>query len=528
MLRTESLLRKGIFWAAVLGCASPAFGRQAMVNGVITDTLDWRVPPSAPLVLDRTKINTKIVPSILQAPSLQLNARESELQVDSGPQASETFSATSLEPSAPPTVFAIYDLYAGTLRVDLFRTEKMGRSAQLVQAQFSPMHGSQWKSQGSFKDAMGASVDPFAQWQNPAAAPDRTGTNPNAPGNLFYNISPAGAQVVVSMAMQLVKSPTGILGISNVKTTRTDQQMPLTPLAQSGSSLYNYQSLQYVEWFSILPASLSAGGKTVWVCANGALPSNCMDTLKMPSLTKLHKMQGNYAGLGTRSPLGGDCMQGAVSPCTNTMAYASDTIKSWPTAAVNHLMADTTQSLRYPVLKAYLEMGARGRVGQTAIAAPAQKTVEALFMGKTKPAGLSQDSESAANSKDLAYGALAQAPTGLVVNTNPAVDLSAQNSQAGVSMGNALAGPPQTAALGAIPYFLQESLLTDEYDTLKQTRKMLGTFNTQNPNAEVSTGQYQASQGQTAAPSTQVGTVQNQTQTNSNKGLAIRQQQSVR
>lgn len=521
-------LKKVFFLAACATLTLPATARQVVINSALVDTLEWRVPDAAPLVRDRSKLAVNVRPNAMVAPTLQLNGREPELQVDTPVNSNQTFSAVSLEPSAPPTVFAIYDLYSGTLRVDLFKVEKLGRTAQFLQAQFAPMHGSQWKAQGTFKDTSGIAVDPFIQWQNPWNMPDRTGTVPNAPGNLFYNISPAGAQVVVSMAMASVKAPTAILGISNVKTTRADMQMPLTPLAKSVTPpLYDYQSTQYIEWFSILPASLSSGGKTVWVCASGALPASCPDSLKMPSLTKIQKMHPNHRLLGTQSTLGGDCSQGAFSPCTNTMSMPAGTVKAWSTAGPNQLITDGSQTATYPVLQAYLAMGARGRVGQIAIAPPSKQTFDGLSMGKTKLAGLSNDSENAANSLDIGYGAPASAPQGLVVTGSSALDLSVQNSQAGVAMNTALEGPPQTASLYAIPYFLQESVMPDEFDTLKQTRKMLGTFNTQNPTSDVTPGAYRSSYGQALNPTLDPSTVQSQTQTSSSKGLAVRQKQAV-
>jgi hypothetical protein len=239
-------------------CASKRIGGTA----VAYQKLDWRRISDLPSA-------SKVGESRTQDSSATNRAA-----VALGIEASELASIAATFPVNVPYVVGRYNPLDSTLRIDLFKLERVlsgtTSKAGLYQAQFGPSHGDIWKaarsyiSPSEFKAGTVPGVNPFAAFQTPG--------NDN-----FSNISLAAAQVAVGHAMRLTGTPFALLAVSQPRVSSREESTsswfkktqkvwvyghskPLWYIAQTTSTLARTSTLSFAAFCAADPAAEDCPG----------------------------------------------------------------------------------------------------------------------------------------------------------------------------------------------------------------------------------------------------------------------------
>lgn len=521
----KTLPKKLILASLIAGMSvqNIAYAATWTVNGTPVDTLNWIAPPGAPLVTDRTKsANTVSTPS-LKANSLQLQGRESELNTDATIAAGGTNEAAVLDPTTAPLVLGYYNPGNNTLRIDILKVEKTGRTPLYYYAQFSPRHGSIWKALKTYKDSSGNPVDPFAQWQDPNNGPERTGMVPNAPGNLFTGISMGGAQTALAHAMQIAKAPSAMLAVGTyrIKTWEETKGRKYNRRKE-----YHYQAFGKADWFSLTAPTVQEGGFHAWTCAQATTDLNtCIDSLKMPTLMRIQPMKPIEIAdrnAGIRTPSGGLCATGEAG-CESELYH--DIIvkkKNWAKIAGFAVLGTMTGGAAFGAFSSMVNGWSQSQAVKQSPGTPSTAEMQSQFMGAPRDIDTTTTGETYDNSKATKFGTPSKG-----TNLTPGDDW---NQKAVTLLTDRMNRTPfDTALLGPIRYFVVNSALVDEYGAMGKTKKLLGLFNTYDPNSKTNApGDYKKSDATTTTdPTTQQGTTQNQTQTRTKKGPATDQRKAA-
>lgn len=523
-MKKTSLPKKLVLASLIAGLSvqNIAYAATWTVNGTPVDTLNWVAPPSAPLVTDRSKSANSINTTALQANNLQLQGRESELNTDTVLAAGGTNEATVLDPTTAPLVLGYYNPSNNTLRIDILKVEKTGRAPLYYYAQFSPRHGSIWKALKTYKDTNGNAVDPFAQWQDPSNPPDRTGTVTNAPGNLFKSISLGGAQTALAHAMQIAKAPSAVLAVGSYRIkTWEETKGP----KYNRRKEYHYQALGKAEWYSLTAPTVQEGGLHAWTCAQATTDvTSCPDSLKMPTLMRIQPMKAIEIAdrnPGIRTPSGGLCV--IEEPNCETVLY-HDIIprkKNWLNiagAAAIGFMGGMGPAVMLGMMQGHFESQKVKKSPGT----PGATELESQLIGAPRDIDTTATGETYDNSKAAKFG---------TPSTGTAASAGDQwNQKAITELTNRMNKTPfDPSLLGPIRFYVVNSALVDEYGAMGKTKKLLGLFNTYDPNSKTTApGDYRKSDAtNTTDPTTQPGTTQNQTQTKTRKGPATDQRKAA-
>lgn len=172
------------------------------------------IPMAAPK-LQWTRLSDMPVQPLHGTETVSLAGRQELLMADKAAlllnvKSSEIASMVSAFPSNVPYVFARYNVLDNTMRIDIFKLEKVSSGgtmrAGLYHAVWGPAMGDAWKlnrsyiSPDAFK-AGAAGVNPFNSFKVPGS-------------DDFANITLEGAQVAVGHAMRMVGAPLGLFSTS--------------------------------------------------------------------------------------------------------------------------------------------------------------------------------------------------------------------------------------------------------------------------------------------------------------------------
>lgn len=186
--------------------------------------------------------------------------------------AEEVATANSMAPSNVPYVLARYNPADSTLRIDIFKLEKVmkqgGNTAGMYHATFTPHHGDYWKANRSYisPEALQGGVTPG---RNPFAAFAKPGSE------LFHNISFEGAKVAVGHAMRLAGSPLGVL---------THPEARLSSRTKESSSFFKKTVETWVyghaktRWYLAQPADILSRSTTLQmssICTSDVTSTSC-------------------------------------------------------------------------------------------------------------------------------------------------------------------------------------------------------------------------------------------------------------
>lgn len=186
--------------------------------------------------------------------------------------AEEVATANSMAPSNVPYVLARYNPADATLRIDIFKLEKVmkpgGYTAGMYHATFTPHHGDYWRANRSYisPEALQGGVTPG---RNPFAAFAKPGSE------VFHDISFEGAKVAVGHAMRLAGSPLGIL---------THPEARLSSRTKKSSSFFKKKVETWVyghaktKWYLAQPADILSRSTTLQmssICTSDVTSTSC-------------------------------------------------------------------------------------------------------------------------------------------------------------------------------------------------------------------------------------------------------------
>lgn len=199
--------------------------------------------------------------------------------------AAQAPTAMSSFPSNVPMVVGRYEPMSKTLRVDIFKIERLmvdGTTVNaLYQSAFSPAYGDFWKAAGTYLSAderkLGNSIGP-----NPFSAFAK------ASDDNFNDISLKGAMVVLGHAQRYVGSPVSVL-INNVATTEQYTQKSGGLLKKKITQHVDY-SVQ-PEYYVGAPLGIQ-GGIAVSYCANDPTLDHCDNHQVASSGVAFMKLEG--------------------------------------------------------------------------------------------------------------------------------------------------------------------------------------------------------------------------------------------
>lgn len=202
-----------------------------------------------------------------------------------GMSASQVPAAMSSFPANVPMVVGRYEPMSKTLRVDVFKIERLTVNGKLVnalyQSTFAPAYGDFWKAAGTYlspdERRLGTAVGP-----NPFTAFSKAGDDN------FNDISLKGAMVVLGHAQRYVGSPLSVL-INNVPTT--DQY------TRKSGGLFRKKVTQYVDYYVQPEYYVGAppgmqGGVAVSYCANDPSADHCQNYQVASSGVAFMKLEG--------------------------------------------------------------------------------------------------------------------------------------------------------------------------------------------------------------------------------------------
>lgn len=202
-----------------------------------------------------------------------------------GLSAAQVPAALSSFPSNVPMVVGRYEPMSKTLRVDVFKIERLMVNGKLTnalyQSTFSPAYGDYWKAAGTYLSAdmrkTGTAVGP-----NPFSAFAQSGDDE------FHNISFKGAMVVLGHAQRYAGSPISIL-VNNVPSTEQ--------YTRKSGGLFKKKVTQYVDYYVTPEYYLGApqgmqGGVAVSYCANDPSSSSCANYEVASSGVTFMKLEG--------------------------------------------------------------------------------------------------------------------------------------------------------------------------------------------------------------------------------------------
>lgn len=190
-----------------------------------------------------------------------------------GLDAERVVNAANMFPANVPYVFGRYNQLDGTLRIDIFKLEKVGvganQRAGIYHAQFGPTHGDYWRaarayiSPASFKSGLQPGVNPFEPYKQSGS-------------DLFVNISFEGAQVAMGHAMRLVGAPLGVFAMSHNRMSQTVEKGGNAFVKKTTTRIWGHAKPR---WFIAQPMNMMQRPSTMQqaaICATSASTTDCV------------------------------------------------------------------------------------------------------------------------------------------------------------------------------------------------------------------------------------------------------------
>lgn len=184
-------------------------------------------------------------------------------------------------PVGVPVVFARYNPGTADLRIDLFKTEKVGTGFRLMNAVFSPHHGGLWAANGNYatpadRAAGNFGPNPFARFAS--------GTD-----DVFHGINRNGVNVAVGHAMRLVQAAVGMVATADYRT----HQYKTTK-----KSLLKKKITQYIDgyakptWTIATPPQFQPKGTSGAICAEEVGSNPCPAYAVAPAMVNFESWSG--------------------------------------------------------------------------------------------------------------------------------------------------------------------------------------------------------------------------------------------
>lgn len=189
-----------------------------------------------------------------------------------GLNASDIANVVTMFPSNVPYTFARYNPADMTLKIDVFKLEKVVKNGQiragLYHASFGPSQGDYWKANRSYispdayKTGQSAGVNPFESFK-------QGGTD------LFVNISGAGAQVAIGHAMRLAGAPLGLFSVATPRMSSTTKTSGGLFTKKTTTTVFGHVK---PTWYLAQPLNLLARSTTLGqasICATDPAAASC-------------------------------------------------------------------------------------------------------------------------------------------------------------------------------------------------------------------------------------------------------------